>query len=129
MTSSARHFSPKSPRNCCCSRPMANSIRSTLQSCRAGRGRGEPIRMFVDMDQDAAIVSLFVNKGGRKFLVASDDGQGFIVNEDDCVGNTRKGKQVRNVKGPAEPKAIAVVSGNMVAAIVSNHKMVVFGIE
>src|SRR5882757_5544859 len=36
-----------------------------------GRGHGEPIRMFIDMDQDAAIVSLFVNKGGRKFLIAS----------------------------------------------------------
>ena len=36
-----------------------------------GRGHGEPIRMFIDMEQDAAIVSLFVNKGGRKFLVAS----------------------------------------------------------
>jgi topoisomerase-4 subunit A len=94
-----------------------------------GRGHGEPIRMFVDMDQDAAIVSLFVNKGGRRFLIASDDGQGFIVNEDDCVGNTRKGKQVLNVKVPAEAKAIAVVSGDMVAAIGSNHKMVVFGID
>src|ERR1700760_409326 len=26
-----------------------------------GRGHGEPIRMFIDLDQDAAIVSLFVN--------------------------------------------------------------------
>src|SRR6201996_842055 len=94
-----------------------------------GRAPGEPIRMFIDMDQDAAIVSLFVNKGGRKFLVASDDGQGFIVNEDDCVGNTRKGKQVLNVKLPAEGKAIAVVAGDMVAAIGTNHKMVVFGID
>jgi topoisomerase-4 subunit A len=85
--------------------------------------------MFVDLDQDAAIVSLFVNKGGRKFLIASTDGQGFIVNEDDCVGNTRKGKQVMNVKIPAEAKAITVVSGDMVVAIGSNHKMVVFGID
>src|SRR5260221_8747415 len=57
-----------------------------------GRGHGEPIRMFIDMEQDTAIVSLFVNKGGRKFLIASAEGQGFVVNEDDCVGNTRKGK-------------------------------------
>ncbi|HEY4836215.1 MAG TPA: DNA topoisomerase IV subunit A, partial [Bradyrhizobium sp.] len=39
-----------------------------------GRGHGEPIRMFIDMEQDAAIVSLFVNKGGRKFLIASGEG-------------------------------------------------------
>ena len=67
-----------------------------------GRGHGEPIRMFIDMEQDAAIVSLFVNKGGRKFLIASHEGQGFVVNEDDCVGNTRKGKQVLNVEMPNE---------------------------
>ncbi len=36
-----------------------------------GRGHGEPIRMFIDMEQDAAIVSLFVNTGGRKFLIVS----------------------------------------------------------
>ncbi len=94
-----------------------------------GRGHGEPIRMFIDMDQDAAIVSLFVNKGGRKFLIASTEGQGFIVNEDECVGNTRKGKQVMNVTMPAEATAIAVVAGDTVAVIGTNHKMVLFGID
>jgi topoisomerase-4 subunit A len=94
-----------------------------------GRGHGEPIRMFIDMDQDAAIVSLFVNKGGRKFLIASTEGQGFVVNEDECVGNTRKGKQVMNVTMPAEATAIAVVSGDTVAVIGTNHKMVLFGID
>jgi topoisomerase-4 subunit A len=94
-----------------------------------GRGHGEPIRMFIDLDQDAAIVSLFVNKGGRKFLIASGEGQGFIVNEDDCVGNTRKGKQVLNVAMPNEARAIAGVAGDMVAVIGTNHKMVIFPID
>jgi topoisomerase IV subunit A len=94
-----------------------------------GRGHGEPIRMFIDLDQDAAIVSLFVNKGGRKFLIASGEGQGFIVNEDDCVGNTRKGKQVLNVEMPNEARAIAPVAGDTVAVIGTNHKMVIFPID
>ncbi|MDE2469974.1 MAG: DNA topoisomerase IV subunit A, partial [Bradyrhizobium sp.] len=94
-----------------------------------GRGHGEPIRMFIDMEQDAAIVSLFVNKGGRKFLIASLEGQGFIVKEDDCVGNTRKGKQVLNVEMPNEACAIATVSGDSVAVIGTNHKMVLFPID
>jgi len=94
-----------------------------------GRGHGEPIRMFIDLDQDAAIVSLFVNKGGRKFLVASHEGQGFIVNEDDCVGNTRKGKQVLNVEMPNEARAIATVAGDTIAVIGTNHKMVIFPID
>ena len=94
-----------------------------------GRGHGEPIRMFVDMEQEAAIVSLFVNTGGRKFLIASHEGQGFIVNEDDCVGNTRKGKQVLNVEMPNEARAIATVTGDSVAVIGTNHKMVIFPID
>jgi topoisomerase IV subunit A len=94
-----------------------------------GRGHGEPIRMFIDLDQDAAIVSLFVNKGGRKFLIASGEGQGFIVNEDDCVGNTRKGKQVLNVEMPNEARAITTVTGDMVAVVGTNHKMVIFPID
>ena len=94
-----------------------------------GRGHGEPIRMFIDMEQDAAIVSLFVNSGGRKFLIASLEGQGFVVNEDDCVGNTRKGKQVLNVEMPNEARAIATVAGDTVAVIGTNHKMVLFPID
>jgi topoisomerase IV subunit A len=94
-----------------------------------GRGHGEPIRMFIDMEQDVAIVSLFVNKGGRKFLIASHEGQGFVVNEDDCVGNTRKGKQVLNVEMPNEARAITTVTGDTVAVIGTNHKMVIFPID
>lgn len=96
-----------------------------------GRGHGEPIRLFIDMEQDAAIVSVFVNTGGRKFLIASHDGQGFVVNEDDCVGTTRKGKQVLNVEMPNEAKAITVVGEghDQVAVIGTNHKMIVFGLD
>jgi topoisomerase-4 subunit A len=94
-----------------------------------GRGHGEPIRMFIDMEQEAAIVSLFANKGGRKFLVASAEGQGFVVNEDDCVGTTRKGKQVLNVEMPNEACAIATVAGDTVAVIGTNHKMVLFPLD
>src|SRR6201993_4003018 len=94
-----------------------------------GRGHGEPIRMFIDMDQDASIVSVFVNKGGRKFLIASSEGQGFVVKEEDCVGNTRKGKQVLNVDMPNEARAITSVTGDQVAVIGSNHKMVIFPLD
>ena len=94
-----------------------------------GRGHGEPIRMFIDMEQDAAIVALFVNKGERKFLIASSEGQGFVVKEEDCVGNTRKGKQVLNVTMPNEACAITTVAGDTVAVIGTNHKMVLFPLD
>ena len=94
-----------------------------------GRGHGEAIRMFIDMEPETAIVSLFVNKGERKFLIASSEGQGFIVKEEDCVGNTRKGKQVLNVEMPNEACAITTVAGDTVAVIGTNHKMVLFPLD
>ncbi len=91
-----------------------------------GRGHGEPIRLFADLEQEADIVTVFRYQGGRKLIVASKQGTGFVVPEDECLGNTRKGKQVLNVKPPDEARALAPVEGEFVAAIGENRKMVVF---
>src|SRR5262249_60404356 len=95
----------------------------------AGRGLAEPIRLFIDLEQEAAPVALFVNKGGRKFLVASHEGQGFVVNEDDCVGTTKKGKQVLNVEMPNEARAITEILGDTVAVIGDNRKKLIFPLD
>src|SRR5262244_3040401 len=76
-----------------------------------GRGHGEPVRLFIDLDQAGDLVAAFTLVGGRKFLVASHQGKGFVVAEDECVANTRKGKQVLNVKMPDEARAMAPVDG------------------
>ena len=94
-----------------------------------GRGHGEPIRMFADLEQDADIVSVFRYQGGRKLMVASKSGRGFVVAEDECLGNTRKGKQVLNVKPPDAARAMTPVEGDLVAAIGQNRKMVVFALD
>ena len=91
-----------------------------------GRGHGEPIRLFADLEQEADIVTVFRYQGGRKLIVASKQGTGFIVPEDECLGNTRKGKQVLNVKPPDAARALAPVEGEFVASIGENRKMVVF---
>ena len=94
-----------------------------------GRGHGEPVRLFVDLEQDHDLVAVFRHQGGRKFLVASAQGRGFVVNEDDCLANTRKGKQVLNVKAPDAARAVVVVTGELVASIGENRKMVIFPLE
>ncbi|MES2751588.1 MAG: DNA topoisomerase IV subunit A [Pseudomonadota bacterium] len=99
------------------------------QKLPGGRGHGDPIRMMIDMEGEADIVSLFVQKGGRKFLVASQDGQGFVVNEDDCVANTRKGKQVLNVTAPNKASGLTTVTGDTVAVIGENRKLVIFPLD
>jgi topoisomerase-4 subunit A len=94
-----------------------------------GRGHGEPIRLFSDLEQEADIVSVFRYQGGRKLIVASRQGRGFVAPEDECLANTRKGKQVLNIKPPDQARAVAPVEGDLVAAIGENRKMLIFPIE
>ena len=94
-----------------------------------GRGHGEPIRLYIDLEQDAELVGVLRQQGGRKFLVASAQGRGFVVPEEECLANTRKGKQVLNVRAPDAARAIAVVDGELIATIGENRKMVIFPLE
>ncbi|WP_428408374.1 DNA topoisomerase IV subunit A [Hyphococcus sp.] len=91
-----------------------------------GRGHGEPIRLMVDMGNDDAVVSAFLYQGGRKFLLASSSGHGFIAPEDECLSNTRKGKQVLNVAADAEAAVCRPAEGDMLAVVGDNKKFLVF---
>jgi topoisomerase IV subunit A len=94
----------------------------------SGRGHGDPIRLMADIDAADSIVTLFVHQPGVKRLVASSDGNGFVVQEVECVANTRKGKQVLNVAAPVEAVSCVVVPENAdhVATVGENRKMVIF---
>ena len=94
-----------------------------------GRGHGEPVRLFIDMEQEADVVTVFPFRAGRKLLVASVAGRGFVVPEDECVANTRKGKQVLNVDPPDEARVVAALEGELIAAIGENRKMLIFPLE
>jgi topoisomerase-4 subunit A len=91
-----------------------------------GRGHGEPIRIIVDMENDQDIVTAFVHEPGRKLLLVSHEGNGFVVPEAEVVANTRKGKQVMNVKAPDEAKRCVPVAGDHLAIVGENRKMLVF---
>ena len=93
-----------------------------------GRGHGEPVRLMADLDAADAIVALFVHQPGRKLLLASTEGNGFVVNEDDCVANTRKGKQVLNVKMPVEALLCRPIEqgDDHLACVGDNRKLLVF---
>jgi topoisomerase-4 subunit A len=94
-----------------------------------GRGHGEPVRLMVDLEENHEIVEMFVHRPGRKLLVASSAGYGFVVAEDDVVAMTRKGKQVLNVSPPDEALVCAPVEGDMVAVIGENRKMLCFELK
>ena len=91
-----------------------------------GRGMGEPLRLMVDLPNEAAIIDIFIHKPGRKLLVASSAGDGFIVPEDEVVAQTRSGKQVLNVRGDVRAKVCKPVLGDSVAVVGENRKVLVF---
>jgi topoisomerase-4 subunit A len=93
-----------------------------------GRGHGEPVRLMADLEASDAIVSLFVHKPERRLLVAATDGNGFVVPEAECVATTRKGKQVLNVKAPAEAQACAFVQegADHETVVGENRKLLIF---
>lgn len=91
-----------------------------------GRGNGEPVRLMTDLDEAHDIVELFVHRPERKLLVASHAGYGFVVPEEDVVAMRRAGKQVLNVSGEDEAAACAPVSGDHVAVIGENRKLLIF---
>ncbi len=91
-----------------------------------GRGHGEPVRLMVDLEENHEILDIFVHRPGRKLLVASSAGYGFVVNEDDVVAMTRKGKQVLNVAPPEEALVCAPADGDMVAVVGENRKLLCF---
>ncbi len=94
-----------------------------------GRGNGEPIRLLLDLPDDHVPIGLFVHKADRKLLVASSDGYGFIVQENDVIALKRGGKQVLNVKGDVEAIRCIEVIGDKVAVIGENRKILVYGAD
>ena len=94
-----------------------------------GRGMGEPLRLMVDLPNDVAIVDLFIHQPDRQLLLASSAGDGFIVPENDVVAQTRSGKQVLNVRGETRAMVCKPVTGDRVATVGENRKVLVFGLD
>jgi topoisomerase IV subunit A len=94
-----------------------------------GRGAGEPIRLMIDLSEDQKILALFAHTPGVKRLVASTDGYGFIVAEEEMLASKKAGKQVLNPGDTAGSALCAPVLGDHVAVIGENRKLLAFPLE
>ncbi len=94
----------------------------------SARGFGEPVRLFIDLDADVDIVQLVVARPEMKLLVASSDGKGFVTSGEATLGETRKGKQLVNVRAGARVAVVRPIGegADAVAVVGENRKMVVF---
>ena len=93
-----------------------------------GRGFGEPLRLMIDLPNDTDFAHLMLHEAGRNILVAASSGHGFLVKSDDVLAQTKNGKQVLNVKAPAEAVLARYVEqgDDHIAVIGKNRKMLVF---
>jgi topoisomerase-4 subunit A len=97
----------------------------------SARGFGEPVRLFIDLDAEVEIVQLLVVRPEIKLLVASSDGKGFVTSGDATLAETRKGKQLVNVRAGARVAVVRPIpdGADAVAVIGDNRKMVVFSLS
>lgn len=91
-----------------------------------GRGFGEPVRLMVDLPNDQDLVALFVHKPGRRLLIASSDGRGFVAEEDGVMAEKRTGKQVLNTGKSAEACICVPAEGDSVAVVGDNRRLLMF---
>jgi len=94
----------------------------------SARGFGEPVRLFVDLDAEVDIIQLLVVRSGMKLLIASSDGKGFVASADSTLAETRKGKQLVNVRAGGRVAVVKPIAegADSVAVVGENRKMVVF---
>jgi topoisomerase-4 subunit A len=101
----------------------------TASNLPGGRGMGEPLRLMVDLPNEAEIVALFIHRPGSKLLVASSAGDGFLVSEDDVIAQTRSGRQVLNLKEDFRALVCKPVNGDHVACVGENRKVLIFPLD
>jgi topoisomerase-4 subunit A len=103
------------------------------------RGFGESVRMMADIAADETIVKMFALDANAKYLLVGRRGTGFVVAGENCLAQTRAGKQVMNAdaKNPAALCIAMPISQNtaggagnldgLFCAIVgSNDKLLIF---
>ena len=94
----------------------------------SGRGFGEPISLTIDLKSENKIISCFPYFDGN-VMIASTNGYGFKLNSANLIAQTKTGKQILNVKGEVKAKACKEITGDTVAIVGNNRKLIVFSID
>jgi topoisomerase-4 subunit A len=90
-----------------------------------GRGMGEPLRLMIDLPNEADIVELLPYREGQRLMLISTDGRGFLVAQDEAAAQTRAGKQIMTPAEGAAARWCLPLTGDAVALLGENRKMVV----
>ena len=92
----------------------------------SARGHGEPLRLMIDLDDRVGIVDVFVHKPGAKRVLASKEGYGFILPEEEAIAFRRAGKQVLNPGPKGALASLLLGAADQLAVIGDNGKILIF---
>ena len=95
----------------------------------SGRGFGQPVRLMIDLANNDEVISIFVYEQGVNYLIASDKGYGFIVDENHLLAQTRSGRKIMNVADGENMKFCLPMTGDYVAVVGENRRLLVFKAE
>lgn len=95
----------------------------------SGRGFGQPLRLMIDLGNTDSIVDMFVFDSKAKYLIASNIGRGFVVDENHIIAQTRNGRKIMNVAEGEQLAFCKKITGDMVATIGDNRKLLIFKVE
>ena len=95
----------------------------------SGRGFGQPVRLMIDLANNDDIAAMFVYEPDAKYLIATDKAYGFIVDENHILAQTRNGRKIMNVAEGEVIKFCLKVTGDYVAIVGENRKLLVFKAE
>ncbi|WP_310541375.1 DNA topoisomerase IV subunit A [Phenylobacterium sp.] len=91
----------------------------------SARGHGEPLRLMLDLDDKTDIIDIFPFKAGSRRVIASKEGYGFVMPEEEAISARRAGKQVLNVGAKGAAFAMPA-TGDHLGVIGDNGKILIF---
>lgn len=95
----------------------------------SGRGFGQPVRLMTDLGVNDNVCAMFVFEKGAKYVVSSDYGHGFVIDESHMLAQTRNGRKILNLADGEVAAFCKKITGDMVAIVGENRKLLVFKLE
>ena len=95
----------------------------------SGRGFGQPVRLMADLGVNDNVCAMFAFEKGAKYVVSSDCGHGFVIDESHILAQTRNGRKIMNLADGEVAAFCKKITGDMVAVVGENRKLLIFKLE
>lgn len=94
-----------------------------------GRGFGQPLRLMMDLSNNDTICDMFVFEPKASYIIASNGGKGFMVDENHILAQTRQGRKIMNLSDGEAASFCVKVTGDSIAVVGDNRKLLIFPVE